>query len=314
MRLPALNFEARVLAPLSCPLLDLSQATSLQEKKVGPAGLTLQGPLRYPHGTGSQLSRISGRPSAGGPPHLEEGGARPRRDVTAPGTRGGSLGGARGPQGAWPGKPRPFSRDFAPAGSRFSSPRARGFHLVLERGALRLRLRGSGCGLSVRDPAGASADGERKQPGERGPVRTVRRRGSCSPPLARAGAEAAAEAGREELRSSPLAGGWRRLPGAPEPVHRRGRSLPARAAAWVSITARPPLRSSHAGPLQSGSPLVGACPGCGARTRDRLPRALWEPPTSMVAGSGGAAIANLTNWHLQLCYSVAWYRLIFFFF
>lgn len=119
MRLPALNFEARVLAPLSCPLLDLSQATSLQEKKVGPAGLTLQGPLRYPHGTGSQLSRISGRPSAGGPPHLEEGGAPPRRDVTAPGTRGGSLGGARGPQGAWPGSPD-HSREISPQPGRGS--------------------------------------------------------------------------------------------------------------------------------------------------------------------------------------------------
>lgn len=107
----ALNFEATVLAPLVILFLDLT--SDIMQKRKWATGTHFAEPLWNLCGTGSQLSRISGTPSARSPPHLEEGGARPRCDVTAPGTGCGRLGGARGLQGAWPGSPD-HSREISP--------------------------------------------------------------------------------------------------------------------------------------------------------------------------------------------------------
>lgn len=134
-------------------------------------------------------------------PHLEEVGARPRRDVTAPGTSCGSLGGARGPQGAWPERPD-HSREISPQpGPNSSSHPPVDSTSVLS--AARSASKGvcAGGGLAVRDPAGASA-ASGSDPGWGG-VRTVRTRGRRSHPPA----GAAAEAGCEERPSAPRADG-----------------------------------------------------------------------------------------------------------
>lgn len=94
------------------PLLGLSQATSCR-KESGQPGLILQTPYGIPVGPAASGRASQRHQVPRSPPHLEEGGARPRCDVTAPGTSCGRLGGPRGPQGAWPGSPDQ-SRESSP--------------------------------------------------------------------------------------------------------------------------------------------------------------------------------------------------------
>lgn len=200
--------------------------------------------------------------------------------------RGGRRGGVAG-------QPRPFSRDFAPAGSRLSSPRARGF--PPRSGAWRApppreRVRAE----RARPRRGLS---QRRAEAVRGawlsaPCAQARTPLSVSPPRPSSPAGAAAEAGREERPSAPRADGGASPPRLSRCTQKgpRGRALPARAAAWVSTTA------PATGLLARGSAPIGLSPWQslrghgGARTRDRLPCALREPPPRL---RWGRAIANL---------------------
>lgn len=104
------------------------------------------------------------------------------------------------------GKRRPFSRDFAPAGSRVSSPRPVGSTSFSS--AARSVSEGVRAGCAVRDPGGASASGERKRQRQR--PGSVAERALCAgadPARPRLLAPAAAEAGREERPSAPRADG-----------------------------------------------------------------------------------------------------------
>lgn len=160
-----------------------------------------------------QLPRAPRRTRAHSSPHLEEGGARPRRDVTAPGTSCGSRGGARGPQGAWPKKknPIPFSRDFAPAGSQRSAHRL--VHCTRVSSGARSASVGVGAGRASRcrrgerkrpgtaaegaacaraDAARSRLTGPRQRPGVRSGGARLRADGGASPPrLSRCTGEAA---------------------------------------------------------------------------------------------------------------------------
>lgn len=241
---PALNLAIKALAPLGSPRSEISHKLHLCRRESGAT----QAPFAdVPSGTrrrGRRVARLlRDTECRAAPPHLEEGGARPRRDVTAPGTGGGSPGGARA--GATGGVAREegekkktqqnpdhsHSREISsqPGSQLGLAPAPRIPQPGPERGALGLR-REAGAGRAVRggDPAGASEAGGKRPRGPR------LKRAACAGAdaarsLARSrlpaclAAGAAAEAGREQRREQRAAGGWRRLPAAPEPVPRRGR-------------------------------------------------------------------------------------------
>lgn len=245
---PALNFEIKALAPLvfsSFPQLHPCR----KEEQDTPGSLrgTPSAPVWDPT-PARQLPRAPRRTRAHSSPHLEEGGARPRRDVTAPGTSCGSQGGARGPRGRGRKKSHTILARFRPSRVPALGAPARALHPGLEQGAL--GVCGSGCGAGQPVPPRRA-----EATGNRGGGRRVRTRGRRSLPPA----GTAAETGREERRSA-LAGGWRLLPAAPEPVHRRGRArgraLPARVAAWVSIVAL----TGHGARTRVGAGRVGRSP------------------------------------------------------